>query len=326
MNNKLTNDNINKNSKNANNIKRINNNKNINKNINDKNANNRRSKNKKNIKNNNNSGNNIDNANANIPIISCFDGSNEITTALGFADHVPEAFKHADSIKQKGIHRAYIVFYDEPKKNKFLKKLKSIFLFHAGSTITSVFEYKKCLIAISPMGGPAAAGLMEELSVFGINEFIAIGSAGCLNENLQDKFILVDKAIRDEGLSYHYLKPATYVSTNETLNHELEQFLQENGFEYNKSTTWTTDAIYRETDKKVAMAKELGAVAVEMECASWCAVAEYRNFKFSQLLYFSDLVKQEGWTRLLKMDKTYKENKKDIILLIVKQMIENYSI
>lgn len=258
-----------------------------------------------------------------IPVIEHCQGTNEITSAQGFAEHVPNEFKHIHYVKKKGIHRCYIIFYDNPEQNEFLNKLKVVFRFHAGSCTTNVYEYKNALIAIAQLGAPAAANLMEEIAVFGIDEFIAIGSAGCLEEKVKDQFVLVTKAIRDEGLSYHYLKPSTYVSTNKDLNNELENYLKNHSFEYVKAITWTNDAYYRDTKQKIALAKKLGGVAVEMECAAWCAVAKHRNFKFSQLLYFSDLVKQEAWTRLIKQTNGYHNEKRDIILLIIKQMIDD---
>lgn len=129
--------------------------------------------------------------NKKIPIITCCEGTDEITTPEQFATHIPAVFESASKVKSKGIHRCYIIFYDNPENNDFLKKLEVVFIYHAGSVTTKVFEYKNCLIAISPLGGPAAASLMEELSVFGIDEFIAIGSAGCLDEKVKDKFVLV---------------------------------------------------------------------------------------------------------------------------------------
>ncbi len=256
------------------------------------------------------------------PILSNFNGKNEIVSPQSFAAHVPGEFREIENVKSKGIHKAFFIFYDNPDNNDFLNKLNVVFLFHAGSTTTKVFEYKNSLIAISPLGGPAAASLMEELSVFGIDEFVAIGSAGCLDNNLKNKMVLVDKAIRDEGLSYHYLAPATYVATDADLNKRLEKFLNDNKFEYIKAITWRNDAYYRETAEKVEMAKGLGAVAVEMECASWCAVAKYRGFKFSQLLYFSDSVQNGGWEMYLSKHEGYYSGKREIIIEVVKDMID----
>ncbi len=257
-----------------------------------------------------------------IPIIEECDGNEEYTSARQFAEHFPDMFKNVNEVKQKGIHKCYIIFYDYPENNKFLSKLKVVYKFHGGSGLSNVFEYKNSLIAISPVGAPVAAGLMEELSVFGIDEFIALGSAGCLDEKISEKFVLVTKAIRDEGTSYHYLKPSTYVNTSKDLNQKLIEYLKSNNIDFVKSITWTNDAFYRETKQKIAMAKTLGAVAVEMECAAWCAVAKYRKLKFSQILYFSDVVKQEAWQRLT-WKKDMSEDIKDKIILIVKDMIDN---
>ncbi len=259
------------------------------------------------------------------PITTCCDGNEEITSAEQFAMHAADAFVNVDKIKQKGIKRCYIIFYDNPEKNDFLKDLEVVFVFHAGSVTTKIFEYKNALIAISPLGGPSAASLMEELALFGIREFVAVGSAGCLQADIKDKFVIVEKAVRDEGTSYHYLKPSAYAQTDKELSKQLGQFLENKKFEYVIATTWTNDAIYRETKQKVAMAKKLGAVAVEMECAAWCAVAKYRGYKFAQLLYFSDLVNQDAWTRLIKQKQGYHTDRKDVIVLLVKDMIDDYS-
>ena len=254
------------------------------------------------------------------PILSHYDGDEELVTAKQFAQHVLAEFKYIDYVKSKNIKRCFMIFYDNSHKNRFFKKLKVIFKFHCGSVFTNVYEYKNVLIAISPLGAPAAASLMEELALFGIKEFIAVGSAGCLNESYKDKFILVDKAIRDEGLSYHYLKPSVFVEPDLELTNKLEDYLKTNKLDYVRSVTWTNDAFYRETKQKVEMAINLGAVAVEMECAAWCAVAKYRNIKFAQILYFSDVVKQESWSRIVQLKKGYDNTLKDLILDLVKDM------
>lgn len=260
-----------------------------------------------------------------IPIITYCNGADELTSPAEFASHFPDGFKYADYVKSKNIKRCYIIFYDDPEKNKFFKKLKIVFKCHCGSVTTPVYEYKNVLIAIANLGGPAGAIMMEEIAVCGITEFIAIGSAGCLNKSIKDKFVLVDKAIRDEGTSYHYLKPSTFVSTNKDLTSEIAAALKKLNFNFVKGITWTTDAFYRETKQKVEYAKNLGAVAVEMECASWAAVAKLRGFKFAQVLYFSDLVKQDAWTRLVKHTKGYHNEMREIILQLVINLINKKS-
>lgn len=255
-----------------------------------------------------------------IPIISFGCGEEEITSAAGWAASCPNQFEFANEIKEKRIVRCYLIFYNRPETNEFLKSLKIVFKSNTGSAFSNIYLYKDALIALASIGAPAAAALMEELSVFGIKEFIAIGTAGCLDEKIKDKFLVVQKAIRDEGVSYHYLKPEPYVSTSSELDEEIENYLKEKNLDYVLGTTWTTDAIYRETTDKLKMAKDLGSVAVEMECAAWASVAKFRGFKFSQILYFSDVLSKTSWNILFKEETL--SNSKDLPLLIAKDMID----
>jgi len=58
------------------------------------------------------------------------------------------------------------------------------------------------------VGSPLAAGLLEEAIAFGCKKFALVSGAGVLEKGLTvGKLILVESAIRDEGLSYHYLEP-----------------------------------------------------------------------------------------------------------------------
>lgn len=61
------------------------------------------------------------------------------------------------------------------------------------------------------IGGPMVGILLEELTAFGIKKYISIGVAGSLQTNLKlGNIIVCDKAIRDEGVSHHYLQPEKY--------------------------------------------------------------------------------------------------------------------
>lgn len=226
---------------------------------------------------------------------------------------------HFDKIhllKEYKIDTALFIFYKEELENVIdVSKLEEFYTFISASNKNMFYIYdKKFLLGTCPLGSSCAAGLMEELGFMGITKFYACGSAGQIDHSLDgSKFVLVDKAIRDEGTSYHYLKPSIYVETDEELTNKLERYLASNNFEYVKATTWTTDAFYRETPKVIEKRVSQGAVSVEMECAGWCAVSKFRGYKFAQLLYFSDALKQEGWK--WKVDK--KALKKAIIELMI---------
>ena len=57
-----------------------------------------------------------------------------------------------------------------------------------------------------------AAGLLEEMIAWGCRKFIACGGCGVLAQEIAvGHLILVTSAVRDEGVSYHYLPPAREV-------------------------------------------------------------------------------------------------------------------
>jgi uridine phosphorylase len=173
--------------------------------------------------------------------------------------------------------------------------------FVGASFILPQYIYKDSIVvSYAPLGSAAAGGLLEELLVFGIKKVIACGSSGLIGEHASGNFLLVNKAIRDEGLSYHYLEPSTYVETSKELNDSIKIELDKLNLKYQEGITWTTDAFFRETKSRIEIRKKEGAIAVEMECAGLAAVAKYRNIEFSQLLYFSDIVKQDAWSGFLK--------------------------
>lgn len=63
--------------------------------------------------------------------------------------------------------------------------------------------------------------------------------------------VVVDRAIRDEGASYHYLPPAKYIEAGAQLADKLADAIRARGGVYRRGTTWTTDAPYRETREEV---------------------------------------------------------------------------
>ncbi len=146
------------------------------------------------------------------------------------------------------------------------------------------------------VGAPLAVGMLEEVIALGCSKFIACGGAGVLDGNLAVGHIIVpDNAIRDEGTSYHYLAPGREVSASPAGVAAIEKVLQAHHCEYIVGKTWTTDALYRETSTKVQRRRDEGCITVEMEAASFFAVAQFRDVTFAQLLYSGDDVSSEKW-------------------------------
>jgi uridine phosphorylase len=146
------------------------------------------------------------------------------------------------------------------------------------------------------VGAPLSAGRLEQVIAFGCRKFIACGGCGVLEEEMAvGGLIVVSAAVRDEGVSYHYLPPSREVLANEVAVQALAETLSSRGIPYRIGKTWTTDAFYRETERKVARRRDEGCVAVEMEAAGMMAVAQFRGVPFGQILYGGDDVSGDEW-------------------------------
>jgi purine-nucleoside phosphorylase len=109
---------------------------------------------------------------------------------------------------------------------------------------------------------------------------ISVTSAGQITDNgATPYFILIDRALRDEGTSYHYLPAAKFVDAPDAglLARTEEALSGLSDIAVHRGTIWTTDAPYRETDAAIASAREVGALAVEMEAAALYAFATAMN-------------------------------------------------
>jgi uridine phosphorylase len=146
------------------------------------------------------------------------------------------------------------------------------------------------------VGAPLAAALLEEVIALGCNTFVACGGAGGLNRELALGHIVVPhSAVRDEGTSYHYLPPSREVAASPEAVAAIEATLRERDYPYVVAKTWTTDAIYRETPAKIQARRAEGCVTVEMETATFFAVAQFRGVRFGQLLYAGDDLSGDVW-------------------------------
>ena len=109
--------------------------------------------------------------------------------------------------------------------------------------------------------------------------------------------IIPTSAVRDEGTSYHYISPSREITANSRIVQIIENTLLEKNIPYIKAKTWTTDAFYRETPKKIKQRKMEGCVTVEMENSAYIAVSQYNNVEFGQILCAGDSLAGEEWEK-----------------------------
>ena len=143
------------------------------------------------------------------------------------------------------------------------------------------------------VGAAYAVLVAEQLFASGCRLLLSITSSGQVTTlGPPPYFILIERALRDEGTSYHYLPPeAEYAEADPALLSVVEGALATIGDPVKRGATWTTDAPYRETLEAIAAARTEGILAVEMEAAALYAFAEARN---KPVLCFAHVTNQMG--------------------------------
>ena len=127
------------------------------------------------------------------------------------------------------------------------------------------------------VGASFAVLVAEELFVSGCKLLISVTSAGQIVPADQPPyFVLIEKALRDEGTSYHYLPPAAYSTISPMLLTCLERAFGTTTVRVLQGATWTTDAPFRETIEAIEYARSEGILGVEMEAAALYAFAQVK--------------------------------------------------
>lgn len=129
------------------------------------------------------------------------------------------------------------------------------------------------------VGASFAVLIAEQLAVSGCELLVSVTSSGSITRVADPPhFVLIDRALRDEGTSHHYLPPGMWSDAPAHLLERLDGHLVGLTQPVVTGPTWTTDAPYRETSEAIVHAESLGIVAVEMEAAALYAFASTNQF------------------------------------------------
>lgn len=146
------------------------------------------------------------------------------------------------------------------------------------------------------IGAPVVASLAEEMIAFGVKRFIILSWGGSLQRELNTgDIVLNDKAIRDEGVSQHYLPNGKYSFADQILKQSLEKQLISRGTKFISGSAWTTDAPYRETKDEILQYQSEGVQVVEMEIAGLFALAQLRNVQAASIVVVADQLADLRW-------------------------------
>jgi uridine phosphorylase len=147
------------------------------------------------------------------------------------------------------------------------------------------------------IGAPAATAALEELAALGTSAVISVGTAGSLQRDLKPgDLVLCGAAIRDEGVSHHYLPPGRLATAPAEMTAALGAAMRQAGLDYRTGTSWTIDTPYRETVDEVRHYQAEGVLCVEMEAAALFAVAEVRGLRLASAFVISDSLADLVWS------------------------------
>lgn len=152
-------------------------------------------------------------------------------------------------------------------------------------------DYKIGICAKFGIGAPIVSTILEEAIANGTKKFLSLGTAGGLQKDFKiGDFVVCDRAIRDEGVSHHYISPSKYATPSMDLSRKLKETLTNSGCTFREGASWTIDAPYRETVQELQHYRQEGVLTVEMEASALFAVAQYRKVDLATAFVVSDIL------------------------------------
>ena len=145
------------------------------------------------------------------------------------------------------------------------------------------------------VGAPFAVLVAEELFACGCRFLLSLTSSGQITASGPTPyFVIIDRALRDEGTSYHYAAPAAYALADVALVARAAAALQPARQRVFVGPTWTTDAPFRETASAIESARREGILAVEMEAAALYTFAGAAGVPVLCLAHVTNTMGQAG--------------------------------
>ena len=145
------------------------------------------------------------------------------------------------------------------------------------------------------VGAPFAVLIAEQLFASGCQLLVSITSAGqIVPAGPAPYFVIIERALRDEGTSYHYAAPEEFSHADPRLVAMAAAAFKRNGLSVVAGASWTTDAPFRETIAAIDAARSKGLLAVEMEAAALYAFAHAAN---QQVLCLAHVTNTMGLTQ-----------------------------
>ncbi|HEX3497972.1 MAG TPA: nucleoside phosphorylase [Stellaceae bacterium] len=145
------------------------------------------------------------------------------------------------------------------------------------------------------VGASFAVLVGEELFASGCRLLVSLTSAGQITPaGPPPYFVIIDRALRDEGTSYHYAPPSEFAEADPELVGTAANALATLTQRSVVGSSWTTDAPFRETAEAIEAARAKGILAVEMEAAALYTFARATNARVLCLAHVTNTMGMTG--------------------------------
>ena len=142
------------------------------------------------------------------------------------------------------------------------------------------------------VGASFAVLVAEQLFAAGCRFLVSMTSSGqIVPKDDPPYFVLIERALRDEGTSHHYRTTSRYATLGDEIITPVEAACETVSRPVYTGATWTTDAPFRETETAIERARSEGILAVEMEAAALYTFAEARELP---VVCFAHVTNQMG--------------------------------
>ena len=166
-----------------------------------------------------------------------------------------------------------------------------------GSAMSAVHSQKDGVSIINfSIGSPTAALIIECLAVINPTAVLFLGMCGGLHRSLKKgDFIIPTAAIRDEGVSHHFMPRQCPALPTFKVQKFVSQILVEKGLDYRTGVVHTTDYRFWEfNDRFKADLYHERALAIDMETSTLFVVGFASKVPIGALLLVSDLPLKRG--------------------------------
>ncbi len=151
----------------------------------------------------------------------------------------------------------------------------------------AVFSYRGQQVALATSAkGSYAAGGLDELIELGARRIVLLNvGAGMMPEVGVGSLVVASRALRDDGVSFHYQPPSRYNEPSPSLTSALAAAARQAGATVHEGPVWTNPAHFRLSLPRLQQFRQEGCQVLENEVAATFAVAHYRQVEVAALVH-----------------------------------------